>query len=50
MKVAAVIGQAFAPGWLVSEMPKPGADFQSAPAAAAWNDSSPGSGYWPSLF
>ena len=36
MKVGAVIGQASSPGWFVSEMPKPGAAFQSALAAAAW--------------
>ncbi len=50
MKVAAVIGQASSPGWLVSEMPKPGAAFQSALAAAAWNALSSGCGYLPALF
>ena len=35
MKVAEVIGQASAPFWLLSEMPKPGCSFQLALAAAA---------------
>ncbi len=50
MKVGAVIGQASSPGWLVSEMPKPGAAFQSAPAAAAWKVLASGATNLPSLF
>jgi hypothetical protein len=44
MKVAAVIGHASSPAWLVRAMPKPGVDFQSALAAAAWKALSSGCG------
>ena len=50
MKVAPVIGHACAPGWLVSEMPKPGAEVQFALAAAAAKVWSSGRTNWPSLF
>jgi hypothetical protein len=39
LQVAAVIGQEAAPGWSLRMTPKPGAEFQFALAAAAWNDS-----------
>ena len=47
---AEVIGQASAPFWLLSEMPKPGCSLQLALAAAAWKAFSSGTGKLPSAF
>ena len=45
----AVIGQALSPGWLARMTPKPGCEFQSALAAAAWKASEVGATVLPDL-
>ena len=44
-----VVNQEASPAWSVRITPKPGTDFQSALAAAAWNEASSGATVLPSL-